>query len=58
MQSARFGSALRIDKKVAHGMLDTAVLERVGWARHERIPDARNVIAQMLDQVPLETPQE
>jgi 3-dehydroquinate synthase len=37
-----------IDKKVAHGILATAVLERVGWARHDQIPGAKDTIAQML----------
>jgi 3-dehydroquinate synthase len=40
--------AAGIDKKVAHGILATAVLERVGWARHEEIPGANETIARML----------
>src|SRR5204862_4049535 len=41
-------TAAGIDKKVAHGILATAVLERVGWARHDQIPGAKETIAQML----------
>ena len=41
-------TAAGIDKKVAHGILATAVLERVGWARHEQIPGAKEEIARML----------
>jgi 3-dehydroquinate synthase len=42
-------TAAGIDKKVAHGILATAVLERVGWARYDQIPGAKDIIAQMLD---------
>jgi 3-dehydroquinate synthase len=45
---ARLEIAGGIDKKVAHGILATAVLERVGWARHEQIPGAKEEIARML----------
>ena len=41
-------TAAGIDKKVAHGILATAVLERVGWARYDQIPGAKETIAQML----------
>jgi 3-dehydroquinate synthase len=41
-------TAAGIDKKVARGILATAILERVGWARHEQIPGAKEEIAQML----------
>ena len=41
-------TAAGIDKKVAHGILATAVTERVGWARHDQIPGAKETIAQML----------
>ena len=41
-------TAAGIDKKVAHGILATAVLERVGWARHDQIPGAKATIAEML----------
>jgi len=42
-------TAAGIDKKVAHGILATAVLERVGWARYDQIPGAKDTIAHMLD---------
>jgi 3-dehydroquinate synthase len=46
-------TAAGVDKKVAHGILATAILERVGWARHEQIPGAKVEIARMLGSLDL-----